>query len=125
MKKVITIISAIAVAVTTSTLANFKEKEISPDKLPAAVKEAVQKLMPNAEIEEAEEIKTKAGMLYEVEIEMEKDGKEIEISFLLDAQGKLIKKEVEEEDEDEDCDDDEHEDDEEEGKEKKKNKKGL
>ena len=112
MKKVITIISAIATAVTTSSFADFKEKEISPDKLPAAVKEAVKKLAPGEEIDEAEEIRTKAGMLYGVEIEFEKDGKETEISFLFDAQGKLIKKEVEVEDED-DAD------------EKKKGNKGL
>ena len=79
-----------------------REKEISVKLLPEAVKEAISKAYPDAEIEEAEEVKVNGVVSYEVEIE---SGKE-EIELMISSAGVILSTEVEEDESDDDDDDD-------------------
>lgn len=82
------------------------EKDIAVKDLPKAVVDAIKAKYPKAEIEEAEEITTKDGKIYEVEIEIEEAGKEQELEIKITADGKIIKVEKEDEDEDDDEEED-------------------
>lgn len=88
------------------SFAGGKEEKISLDKVPAAVKATILKYAKASEIEEIE-VETKDGkVIYEVEIK--KDGKELELK--IDADGNVLKEEYE--DDDDEDDDDEGDDDE-------------
>lgn len=74
------------------------EYKISTDELPAAVKATIQKEFDGYKIEESELSETADGKMYEVELEKG----DIEMEAIIDANGKLIKKETIKEDKDED-----------------------
>ena len=88
--------------------ANFKEDgtwvgtetEIAVENLPQAVKEGITATFPDHKIEEVEYCDKSNGItVYEVELENEKTDTEFKAVF--SADGKFIKKEIEEEDENE------------------------
>jgi len=73
------------------------EREIAVADLPAAVRDAVKKKYPKAEIEEAEEVTKGEIKTYEVIVEVE-DDKERELS--IDAAGKILEDEAGEDEDD-------------------------
>lgn len=77
------------------------EKKVTLDQVPAAVKDTILKEAGGNKITEIEE-ETKDGVTT-YEAEWKADGKEIEIKVAAD--GKLLKKEVEDDDDDDDDDD--------------------
>ena len=85
------------------------EMEMEIEDLPAAVFKTMYLEFEEFEIEECEGIETPEFKGFEIEIEVEDDGKETEFEVLITVDGQLIKK-VEEEDEDNDGDDDDHDD---------------
>jgi uncharacterized membrane protein YkoI len=70
-----------------------KEEEIEGETLPAAVKDAIRKAYPKAEIKEVEKIMKPDNALMGYEVEIVTAGKEIELE--LDTQGKILKTEKE------------------------------
>lgn len=82
------------------------ETEIKVKDLPEAVTKAIADQFPDAEIGEAERIYTpKWTEAYEVEVEWEKEGKEVKIEAVYGIEVRLLSKEMEDDgDEDEDED---------------------
>jgi predicted small lipoprotein YifL len=78
------------------------ENEIKFSELPEAVKATLKADFSDYEVEEVEYVETPDGKFYEVEVELEKDKKEIEFELLFSPDGKVVKKEQEKDDEDED-----------------------
>ena len=74
------------------------ETEIKKNALPDAVRQGIGKAFPDYEVDEAEKIETPDGLAYEVELEKEEGGKDIEVEALFSAEGKLLKQSKEEED---------------------------
>ena len=68
------------------------ETAIKKSALPDAVRQAVAKLFPDFEIDEAEKIESPDGLAFEIELENESGGKEVEVEALFSADGKLLKK---------------------------------
>ncbi|MHB8260583.1 MAG: PepSY-like domain-containing protein [Bacteroidia bacterium] len=68
------------------------EQEIKKSELPVAVKQAVEKEFPKAEIEETEKVTYPNNIPAIYEMEIEKDKQKFEVQF--SAEGKLLKKEV-------------------------------
>jgi len=84
-----------------------REKDVSIDQVPAAVKATILKEAGDNTLEEIEEVSVNGKVLY-YEAEWHAGGKEIEIKVA--PNGKLLAREVED-DEDDDEDDDEEDDD--------------
>lgn len=84
------------------------EAEITLDAVPEAVREAILKAADGAEIEEVEMITAHGVTRYEAEWVV--DGKEVEI--LLDAEGQVLRMEIEDDGDDDDDDDDDYDDEE-------------
>lgn len=78
------------------------EKEIKFAELPEAVKATLKADFADYEVEEVELVETPDGKFYEVEVELEKEDKELEFELLIAPDGKVIKKEEEKDDEDDD-----------------------
>tara|TARA_R110002049_G_scaffold309289_3_gene520283 strand:- start:4728 stop:5192 length:465 start_codon:yes stop_codon:yes gene_type:complete len=76
------------------------EHEIKKAAIPKNVKDALMEAFPGYDIEEAEISETQKGTLYEFEIEKGESNMEVSIN----ADGKIIKKEIKEEDDKEDKD---------------------
>jgi hypothetical protein len=82
------------------------EKEIKFYELPEAVKATLKADYSDYEVEEVEFVETPDGKYYEVEVELEKDDKELEFELTISPDGKVIKKEEEKDDVDDDEDED-------------------
>lgn len=78
------------------------EKEIKFSELPEAIKETLKSDFSDYEVEEIEFVETPEGKFYEVEVELEKDDKEVEFDLLFSPDGKVVKKEQEKDDEEDD-----------------------
>ena len=107
MKKIYPIIAlALAVGIVCWAfgpgLINAKGNEIKASDLPEAVRATLEKEAPGAEIEEIEKEEEDGQVVYEIEVEI--DGKEMELEIAAD--GTLLEKEVEEGDDDDDDDGD-------------------
>lgn len=76
------------------------EYKISTDELPAAVKATIQKEFDGYKIEESELSETADGKMYEIELKKS----DIEMEAIIDANGKLIKKETIKEDKEDEGD---------------------
>ena len=76
------------------------EKEINYSELPTAVMESLKSNYPHCEIEEVDYVETPEGKFYEVEIELEKDGKELEYDLLFTPLGKIVKKDQDDKEDD-------------------------
>jgi len=77
------------------------EYEIKTKEIPEAVKNTLDTEFAGFEIEEGEFIENPEGNFYEFEIEKEEKGKEeIEMSVVIDATGKVVKKETLKDDDD-------------------------
>jgi uncharacterized membrane protein YkoI len=74
-----------------------KERDVSIDQVPAAVKATILKEAAGNKIDEIEEVSMNDIVLY-YEAEWHADGKEIEIK--VDPEGKVIAREVEDDDDD-------------------------
>jgi hypothetical protein len=74
------------------------EREIKFSELPDAVKATLKADYADYEVEEVEFVETPEGKFYEVEVEIEIDGKELEFDILFSADGKVVKKEQEKDD---------------------------
>jgi len=81
------------------------EKEIKFSELPEPVKATLKADYSDYEVEEVEFVETPDGKFYEVEVELEKDDKEVEYELLIAPDGKVVKKEQEKDDEEGDEDD--------------------
>jgi hypothetical protein len=78
------------------------DTEMKVKDLPEAVTKAIADQFPDAEIEEAERVSTPQwAEAYEVEVEWEKEGKEMEMELVFSKDGKLLSKEMGDEDDDE------------------------
>lgn len=75
-----------------------KEVKVAKTDLPEAVRATLEKEAPGATIEEIEMEEEDGKVVYEIEVEI--DGKEIELEIAAD--GTLLEKEVDDEDDDED-----------------------
>ena len=75
------------------------EKEIKFSELPEPVKTTLKSDFSDYEVEEVEFIETPDGKFYEVEVELEKDDKEVEFELLISPDGKVVKKKEENDDE--------------------------
>ena len=84
-------------------LINAKGNEIKASDLPEAVRATLEREAPGAEIEEIEMEEEGGKVVYEIEVEI--DGKEMELEIAAD--GTLLEKEADEGDDDDDDDDDE------------------
>jgi predicted small lipoprotein YifL len=84
------------------------EKEIKFSELPEPVKATLKADYSDYEVEEVEFVETPDGKFYEVEVELEKDDKEVEYELLIAPDGKVVKKEQEKDDEEGDKDDGEN-----------------
>ena len=81
------------------------EYEIKTNEIPEAAKNTLDTEFTGFEIEEGEFIENPEGNFYEFEIEKEEKGKEeIEMSVVIDATGKIVKKETLKDDDDDDDD---------------------
>jgi hypothetical protein len=87
------------------------EKKIKFAELPETVKATLKADYSDYEVEEVEYVETPDGKFYEVEVELEKDDKEVEFELLFSTDGKVVKKEQEKDDDADDEDDDNDEDD--------------
>ncbi|MBD3270561.1 hypothetical protein GF376_03470 [Candidatus Peregrinibacteria bacterium] len=76
------------------------EKEIKFSELPEGVKATLKADYSDYEVEEVELVEKPEGKFYEVEIELEKDDKELEFELLFSPDGKFIKEEQEKDDDD-------------------------
>jgi hypothetical protein len=82
------------------------EKEIKFSEIPEPVKATLNADFSDYEVAEVEFVETPDGKFYEVEVELEKDDKELEFELLISPDGKVVKKEEEKDDKDNDKDDD-------------------
>lgn len=78
------------------------EKEIKFSELPEPVKLTLKADYSDYEVEEVEFIETPEGKFYEVEVELEKNGKDLEFELLISPDGKVVQKEQEKDDKEED-----------------------
>lgn len=76
------------------------ETAIKTKALPEAVRAAIAEAFSGYEIEEAERVETQEGVVYEVKLEKEADGKETELEVLFAGDGKVLRQEQEDEEED-------------------------
>ena len=78
------------------------EKEIKFSELPEPVNATLKSDYADYKVEEVEFIETPECKFYEVEVELKKDGKEVEFELLFSPDGKVVKKEQEKDDEESD-----------------------
>ena len=74
------------------------EMEIKFSKLPESVKAVLKADYAEYKVEEVVWVETPDGKFYEVEVELEKRGQELEFEILFSQDGKIISKKAENED---------------------------